>query len=735
MGEGGPRGMRRPRGPSSPHDGRSPKRRNTSQGPPAFEDEGAPSLAQGAPLVRGEGPPTSGPPGAATREDEGPPKPFSQLQHAQLSCGLYLLPLLQHVLRQRLRAALRGHLHTVTWPPPPSGGPPSAKQKTFEPSSAVESLLRGESAAAAALRVRGNSTGSSSSSSDKRASVEAVAGALAAKLVCCLQLKEKSSILILGPRGSGATTAVETALRFVQRQQQQQQPQQQQQQQLVVVRVNCSLYPNDAAILQAIVRRLCAALQQQQQQQRQQQQVSACGEGTFGDSLKRLRDLLVDCCSVLGRPVVVVLDRVEVCCLVGGSSSAGGPLARPPQQHLLYSLFDLQQTPGLHICSICLSPVLDLTDSMEKRIRSRFTMQRLCLSGCVSRQQLLSFIQHKLLAVSLQQLLACVSSRDRNRLLLAEKGGGATLLPADATLAKAFLKAFEATVEQELNQPHFRMLCERALSLGRDPRSFLVAAVSPVLLLRVPLPPSRAGAGGFLCGWGAHEVPEALSPLHSPLRQKETHVQHSTPTLMRQAGDSKHQQQQQQQQGGGKSLLSFCQDAVKPLQAAECLFEQFRCLSFSEHLILTSMARLHRKRMLPKTLLTVLVESSAFFKLHNPMRRQVSQAGLRRAFAQLLESGLLQRCVYGLQHLGFSGVALDLQGSHQPYKFPHHQIYADLAVSFPSTPELSVHLNARLSSMQARVHAANKSFSYPLEAGGTHRSREGGGPSLQQQFF
>ena len=384
------------------------------------------------------------------------PLPFSQVMYDRLSSGAYLLQLLQHVLRQRLRAALRGELHKITLGAPKTH---QKKQSGFIPSPAVESLLRGESAAAASLRAR--SSGSSSNSSSD-ASVEGVAGALAAKLMCCLQLKEKSSVLVMGPRGSGATTAVECALRFVQQQQQQQQQQQEQQQlrRLLVVRVNCSLYGSDTEILQGIVRRLCSCLGQQQllQQQELQQQGSS-----FGDWARRLRSLLIDSCVALGFAVVVVLDRAEVCCLSSRERSSSSGALQQQQQLLLYTLFDLQHGEGLHIFTLCLSPVADLPDFMEKRIRSRFTMQKLLLSAAAATpQQLLGFIRNNLLSVQPQDLLLLQQEAQP----LPAAAGAAADAAADSAakqkdkqIASRFVQSFNAALDKELSDPSFIVSC------------------------------------------------------------------------------------------------------------------------------------------------------------------------------------------------------------------------------------------------------------------------------------
>ena len=107
--------------------------------------------------------------------------------------------------------------------------------------------------------------------------------------------------------------------------------------------------------------------------------------------------------------------------------------------------------------------------------------------------------------------------------------------------------------------------CERALSLGRDARSFLVAAVSPLLSLYPPLP--RVRAEGAFAAWGAPEAPEALSPLHSPLRNADSPWRDCSPQRRLSVADKSMQQQkqQQQQQEEGEGGLGLCAEAVKSI--------------------------------------------------------------------------------------------------------------------------------------------------------------------------
>merc|ERR1719231_1375531 len=64
------------------------------------------------------------------------------------------------------------------------------------------------------------------------------------------------------------------------------------------------------------------------------------------------------------RAMVMVLDQFEYFC-----SRA--------RQTLLYNLFDIAQEAGVHLSVIGMSEKMDVMDSLEKRIRSRFSMRHL----------------------------------------------------------------------------------------------------------------------------------------------------------------------------------------------------------------------------------------------------------------------------------------------------------------------------------------------------------------------
>jgi hypothetical protein len=130
--------------------------------------------------------------------------------------------------------------------------------------------------------------------------------------------------------------------------------------------------------------------------------------------------------------MVMVLDQFEYFC-----SRA--------RQTLLYNLFDIAQEAGMHLSVIGTSEKMDVMDSLEKRIRSRFSMRHL----------------HTVLPTTMDGLVQVLAARLR--------------LPANTGLKADFVKQFSQHVEDALFAK--RREWKPDLELGRPPSWFLARCI------------------------------------------------------------------------------------------------------------------------------------------------------------------------------------------------------------------------------------------------------------------
>lgn len=147
------------------------------------------------------------------------------------------------------------------------------------------------------------------------------------------------------------------------------------------------------------------------------------------------------------RAMVMVLDQFEYFC-----SRA--------RQTLLYNLFDIAQEAGVHLSVIGMSEKMDVMDSLEKRIRSRFSMRHLQV----------------FLPTTMDGLVRILMARLR--------------LPPDCSLPAPFVDQFSKYLESALFAK--RSEWKPILETGRSPSWFLARClpVSSVLYAACSLEPA-----------------------------------------------------------------------------------------------------------------------------------------------------------------------------------------------------------------------------------------------------
>jgi len=153
---------------------------------------------------------------------------------------------------------------------------------------------------------------------------------------------ENSSVLLLGEAGSGKTHVIEWCVRQLC----------EAEQSLVVLRADGGQYSSDVECIRhlatQVVKQLVAFPHR---------------NASFEQGMEWIRNILRESFRH-SSAVVIVLDRFEEFCARG-------------RQTLLYNLFDIAQEVGIRMSIVGMSEKMDVMSSLEKRIRSRFSVRQL----------------------------------------------------------------------------------------------------------------------------------------------------------------------------------------------------------------------------------------------------------------------------------------------------------------------------------------------------------------------
>ncbi|CAF9931606.1 hypothetical protein IMSHALPRED_008662 [Imshaugia aleurites] len=168
---------------------------------------------------------------------------------------------------------------------------------------------------------------------------------------------EGNSMLIIGSRGSGKTTLVETAISELASDHRDE---------FHVVRLNGFIHTDDKLALREIWRQLGREMEVEDD--------VLGGRSNYADTLTSLLALLSHPAQAMeqddaatARSVVFILDEFDL-------------FASHPRQTLLYNLFDVAQSRNAPIAVLGLTTKVNVVDSLEKRVKSRFGQRYVHLS-------------------------------------------------------------------------------------------------------------------------------------------------------------------------------------------------------------------------------------------------------------------------------------------------------------------------------------------------------------------
>lgn len=168
---------------------------------------------------------------------------------------------------------------------------------------------------------------------------------------------EGNSMLVIGSRGSGKTTLVETAISELASDHRDE---------FHVVRLNGFVHTDDKLALREIWRQLGREMDVEDD--------GMGGPSNYADTLTSLLALLSHTAqetehddAATARSVVFILDEFDL-------------FASHPRQTLLYNLFDVAQSRNAPIAVLGLTTKVNVVDSLEKRVKSRFGQRYVHLS-------------------------------------------------------------------------------------------------------------------------------------------------------------------------------------------------------------------------------------------------------------------------------------------------------------------------------------------------------------------
>lgn len=228
---------------------------------------------------------------------------------------------------------------------------------------------------------------------------------------------ENNSVLLLGESGSGKTHVVEWCIRELL----------EAQPNTVVLRARGSAYATDVECLRHLATQMTDKLDS-----------IPHANASFKAGMDWIKSIFKGSFQK-ARAMVMVLDQFEYFC-----SRA--------RQTLLYNLFDIAQEAGVHLSVIGTSDHYAVMDSLEKRIKSRFSMRHI----------------HTFLPTTMDSLVQVLVARLQ--------------IPHDSGMPAAFVNQFGKYVEAALfaKRTEWRPLVE----LGYDPSWFLAKCVPVAELLR-----------------------------------------------------------------------------------------------------------------------------------------------------------------------------------------------------------------------------------------------------------
>ena len=194
---------------------------------------------------------------------------------------------------------------------------------------------------------------------------------------------ESVSALLLGPPGSGKSVALKSAVSDLEKEGAQ----------IITVKLFGNQYSDDRQCMRDLFGQLVSRMQRDAAEAR-----AVTRRGTLSTWIAKLAQLLRESC-IAGFLVFVVLEGFDGFCYCR------------QKQALLYNLFDLMQQPEVRLVCLGVSRKLDVTDRLEKRIKSRFQLRKIYCRSARNFSELLEIVNGVFSDVSSVTLQETIGSK------------------------------------------------------------------------------------------------------------------------------------------------------------------------------------------------------------------------------------------------------------------------------------------------------------------------------------
>ncbi|SOS80455.1 conserved Plasmodium protein, unknown function [Plasmodium sp. gorilla clade G1] len=174
----------------------------------------------------------------------------------------------------------------------------------------------------------------------------------------------------------------------------------------------------------------------------------------LNDYINKLENLLIKINNER-KQALLIIENVEKFCLQN-------------KQNLLYTLFDLLHKKNIYINIICLTNVLDITQTLEKRIKSRFTFEMIHISPILNIEDI-SKLVYKILYVNLDDFH------------LIKKYYSVYFTYPDLIKIQRFLQIYNSTMQKEIADSNLLKQWSYDINYGLDIRHIYHTCVDAIL--------------------------------------------------------------------------------------------------------------------------------------------------------------------------------------------------------------------------------------------------------------